>query len=350
MMHERIARASVTSEAGGAARTRARVIATEGHAPRAMHRFERIAPAVAGRPPMQMRWIRVPNTPDPGDWYWEGRGDASGSPPYGGRAVAAPALTSQQDVHTARGGSMKALRVVPHQPTTPMDFLAFAGSQASQGRGAFFEGQTTQRGLGSIPVQTSIPKRDKAEHTNIFSKMTGGERSSTNYQQQLGTAAPGTKYQILHGVGHGEGGKQTQSPQNLASASKGANSEMIPFDKAISGNPNVLVQTHFNIRPGTERAESINQQFAHKDYPNEPFFQRTIDGDRPEVSDMEWDSLESRAEKFQDAKTLEAAAALRRMAEGKSSFGGRLGQFAPGNHPNDFRGNRDDDDDDNMIS
>jgi hypothetical protein len=63
---------------------------------------------------------------------------------------------------------------------------------------------------------------------------------------------------------------------------------MIPYDKAISGNPNVLVDTSFDMRRGTERAERVNQTFYHKDLPDEPFFQQTIDGDLPDLTLQEY--------------------------------------------------------------
>jgi hypothetical protein len=114
---------------------------------------------------------------------------------------------------------MANLRTVPDDPWKPLNDLAHYGYQASEGRGLFYNGPVENRGLGPQQVQTSIPARDSREHQTIFGQMTGGERSSTQYQQLLGTAAPDTLYEILHAMGHGEGGQMTQSPRNLASAS-----------------------------------------------------------------------------------------------------------------------------------
>lgn len=315
---------------------------------------------------LQARWIYVPGSGSPGQYYWEGRGAPSGSPPNGGAVVAGPGLQSMEDTHKARsGGSMKSLRTEPDSEWTPLNNLAHYASQAQQGKGLFYTGPTEQRGLGQQPVLTNIPPRDKGEHTKIFGQMTGGEKSSTKYQQSLNTAEPNTKYNILHGFGHGEGGKQTQSAQNLASASEGANTEMIPYDKAISGNPNVLVGTSFNMRQGTHRAESINQSFAHKDFPDEPFFQRNIDGDRPKPTKSEYESWEMEAERFSDPANLDAAVILSHFPQYRSdeemlaslqnpqgkqqSTWGRLGQWSPGSHPLDFNSGSDDDDD-SMIT
>ncbi|WP_244226909.1 hypothetical protein [Corallococcus aberystwythensis] len=173
-----------------------------------------------------------------------------------------------------------------------------------------------RRGLGPQPVLTSVPDRDKGEHTNVFRTMTGGEPSSTKYQQSLGTADGNTPYEILHGMGHGEGGKKTQSAQNLASASHGANTAMIPADKAISGNPNILVDTGFNVRPGTHRAESVDQIFIHKDRHHEPIFQQRIDGDLPKVTTSQYKQLQKQTEFLKDGKTLDAAVTLLNFSEG----------------------------------
>lgn len=131
-----------------------------------------------------------------------------------------PENSGLADTHSARsGGSMANLRTVPDDPWKPLNDLAHYGYQASEGRGLFYNGPVEHRGLGPQQVQTSIPARDSREHQTIFGQMTGGERSSTQYQQLLGTAAPDTLYEILHAMGHGEGGQMTQSPRNLASAS-----------------------------------------------------------------------------------------------------------------------------------
>jgi hypothetical protein len=307
------------------------------------------APA-AGPAVLQARWIYVEGSGFPGQYYWEGRGFESGIPPNGGTAVPTPAPQHMEDTHQGRsGGSMKSLRTDADYPEASLFGLAHHASQASDGRGLFYPGPVEHRGLGPRPVQSSIPHRDSSEHTGIFGRMTGGERSSTQYQRTLGTAEQDTSYQILHGMGHGEGGHQTQSPMNLASASEGANTEMIPFDKAISGNPNVLVDTSFRMRPGTHRAESVHQSFAHKDFPDDPFHHRDIDGDRPRPTRSEYEGWEEEASRFSDPNTLEAAASMIHMSRQKQSTWGRLGQWAPGSHPLDPRGSGHDDDDDMMT-
>lgn len=314
------------------------------------------APAAAsGQGVIQARWIYVEGSGKPGQYYWEGRGAPSGSPPGGGAVVPAPALQHMEDTHQGHsGGSMKSLRTDADHPFVDLYNLAHLATQQAAGKGLFYPGPVDIRGLGPRPVQTSIPHRDPSEHASIFGRMTGGERSSTQYQASLGTAEPKTSYQILHGMGHGEGGKQTQSPHNLASASEGANTEMIPFDKAISGNPDVLVDTHFRMRPGTHRAESVHQSFAHKDFPGDPFHSRDIDGDRPRPTRSEYEGWEKEASRFSDPKTLDAAASMIHLSHQPprqdQSVWGRLGQWAPGSHPLDPRNSAHRDDDDDMMT
>ncbi|MBN9685656.1 MULTISPECIES: hypothetical protein [unclassified Corallococcus] len=221
-----------------------------------------------------------------------------------------------QDTHSARTGDMSSLRTTQDTPEDGLNLLAHVGSQAKDKKGLFFEGPVERRGLGPQQVLTSVPDRDKGEHTNVFRGMTGGEPSSTKYQKKIGTADGDTPYEILHGMGHGEGGKQTQTPQNLASASHGANTAMIPADKAISGNPNILVDTRFNVRPGTQRAESVDQTFFHKDRPTEPIYQKRIDGDLPKVTTSQYKQLQQEAEYLKDRDALDAAVQLLNLKDG----------------------------------
>ncbi|WP_233613753.1 MULTISPECIES: hypothetical protein [Corallococcus] len=221
-----------------------------------------------------------------------------------------------QDTHSARTGDMSSLRTTQDTPQDGLNLLAHVGSQAKDKKGLFYEGSVERRGLGPQQVLTAVPDRDKGEHTNVFKGMTGGEPSSTKYQKNLGTADGDTPYEILHGMGHGEGGKKTQSAQNLASASHGANTAMIPADKAIAGNPDILVDTRFNVRPGTHRAESVDQTFFHKDRPTEPIFQQRIDGDLPKVTTSQYKQLQKDAEFLKDRERLSAAVDLLNLKDG----------------------------------
>ncbi|RKI40351.1 hypothetical protein D7Y27_20535 [Corallococcus sp. AB004] len=221
-----------------------------------------------------------------------------------------------QDTHSARTGDMSSLRTTQDTPQDGLNLLAHVGSQAKDKKGLFYEGSVERRGLGPQQVLTAVPDRDKGEHTNVFKGMTQGEPSSTKYQKNLGTADGDTPYEILHGMGHGEGGKKTQSAQNLASASHGANTAMIPADKAISGNPDILVDTRFNVRPGTHRAESVDQTFFHKDRPTEPIFQQRIDGDLPKVTTSQYKQLQKDAEFLKDRERLSAAVDLLNFHDG----------------------------------
>ncbi len=237
------------------------------------HRLEALAAPPASNQVIQRRWKYVDGSGHPGDYYWEGRDDPSGSPPNGGRHIPPPPPRQLEDTHKGGGGgNMKALRTDPDREFQDLEMLAHLSTQAQQQKGIFYSGPTESRGLGRTPVSTSIPNRDKGLHTSIFREMTGGESSSTKYQQSLGTKEPNTKYQILHGMGHGEGGGKTQDRNNLASASEGTNTYMIPYDKAISGNPDIEVDSSFSMRKGTHRAEVVHQKFFHKDLPDEPIF------------------------------------------------------------------------------
>jgi hypothetical protein len=278
----------------------------------------------------------------------------SAPPPRQSRRLQGQSPENSGLTDTRSGGSMASLRTVPDDPWKPLNELAHYGYQASEGRGLFYTGPVDRRGLGPQQVQTSIPSRNPSEHRTIFGQMTGGEPSSTQYQQQLGTAAPETQYEILHAMGHGEGGQMTQSPRNLASASRGANTIMIPYDKAISGNPNVLVDTSFDMRRGTERAERINQTFYHKDLPDETFFQQTIDGDLPDLTLQEYKEHEKTAKRFSDPDTLDAAVTLMQFSRQAPAWGGHnSNSFSTwgSNHPlGQFPGNHNNDDDDAMMT
>lgn len=267
--------------------------------------------------PIQAKWIKVRNSGDPGQYYWEGSAPRTGYPPNFGQEVAPPNFQSLPDSHSARsGGSMKSLRTKPDYPEQNLDMLAHFAYQASEEKGLFYNGPLEKRGLGPQRVKETVPYRNPSEHRNIFSQMTGGQPSSTLYQQQLGTANQDTSYQILHGFGFGEGGQQTQSRQNLSSASEGANSEMIPFDKTTSGNTNVINNTYARVRPGTERAESMHMSFAHASFPETPFFERDIDGDLPKPTKSQYEQWEESAPQIpNDPEDFFASAALFNMTK-----------------------------------
>jgi|GEM_PF-3624580 len=221
------------------------------------------------------------------------------------------------ETHKARkGGSMKSLRTVSDTDDAPQNLLKHYASQlggaGQPSRGLFHTGPLEVRGLGRKKVKARISDRDKGLHTQKFRAMTGGESSSTQYQVALGTAQAETSYQILHGMGHGEGGGDTQVPDNLASASSGANTEMIPPDKAISGNSEVSVDTRFSVRAGTHRAERISMQYYHDRDPAVPFYSNTIDGDRPEMTRSEYDQDEHEVAWMGDAAGLSTAVQQRR--------------------------------------
>ncbi|QSQ23503.1 hypothetical protein JY651_00515 [Pyxidicoccus parkwayensis] len=238
-----------------------------------------------------------------------------GQPPSAAELYKQQKEVGLQDVHSARAGDMSSLRTVKDGPEDNLNMLAHVASQAKDKKGLFYEGPTEKRGLGPQPVLTSVPDRDKSEHTKVFKEMTGGEPSSTKYQQGLGTADKGKDYEILHGMGHGEGGSKTQSRQNLASASHGANTAMIPADKAVNGNPDIRVDTSFNVRPGTHRAESVDQRFVHKDRPGQPIYEKRIDGDLPRVTTSQYKQLQAEAEHLKDPR-LDVAVAMLNLHDG----------------------------------
>jgi hypothetical protein len=245
---------------------------------------------------------------------------------------------------------MKSLRTRADYPEQNLDLLAHFSSQALDKRGVFYEGPLEERGLGPQRVQSSIPHRDPNEHRKIFSQMTGGQASATQHQVDLGTALPETKYNIGHGMGHGEGGQKTQNRRNLASISEGANTMMIPSDKAVSGNPDVIVDSRHYVRPGTHRAEYTVQSYAHKDFPDDPFHETMIDGDLPVPTRSMYEEMEERVAMHTDPKDLDAAAHLVHLSmTDQQSVWGRLGQFAPGSHPLDRRPDGSDDDDNTMT-
>ncbi len=265
---------------------------------------------------VQARWIYVANSGNPGNYYWEGRSDPNVPPPNGGQAIPAPELMHLEDTHQARSGvNIRSLRTNEDDQLDSLKTLAHYSHQLSNQQGIYYDGPTEVRGLGPTPVLVNVPYRDPNEHRTVFKQMSGFN-SSTQYQESLGMRAPNTDYEILHAMGHGEGGPITQAPNNLASASHGANTEMIPFDNAISGNPNVLVDTRFHVRSGTHRAERIEQSFSHIDFPNDPFHHRVIDGDRPPVTRSEYDQLVEESQRFTDPRDLDAAVTLEHMWQG----------------------------------
>jgi hypothetical protein len=238
------------------------------------------APPTTGRDPLQAVWKTNPSDMT---CYWESRSPAAPTtpPPSGYIVVPAPALQHMEDVHQSRqGGSMSVQRSAENTPLEDLNILAHLASQASNQKGLFYGGPLQVKGRGSLPVLGKIPKREKGAHTKAFYKDTK-ERSATKYQEKLGTAEPGTPYEITHGKGHGQTGAASQTSENLASASHGANTVMMEPDASVTGNTNVNVTTHFLVRPGTSRAEQIVQSFEHKDRPGDPFFTQRIDGDLP---------------------------------------------------------------------
>ncbi|MFH7030511.1 MAG: DUF4157 domain-containing protein [Heteroscytonema crispum UTEX LB 1556] len=272
------------------------------------------SPGLASTPGLaavvQAAWKPVLDGSHPPNYYWAGRNNPIGEPPNNGNIVAPPPLESLVDTHSGRTGSMKSLRTRPDYPEANLSLLSHYGAQARDKKGIFYEGETEERGLGLRQVEQTIPDRDKHEHRRLFGEMTGGQTSATKYMQQNELGVPDTKYEILHAMGHGQGGRQTQDSKNLAAASQGANTQMIPFDNAISGNPNIMVDTSFTIMKGTERAERINQTFFHKEHLDEPIHKMVIDGDYPVPTVGQYELLEEEANRLKDPEVLDAAARL----------------------------------------
>jgi hypothetical protein len=281
--------------------------------------------ATAGAGVVQLRWIYVDGSGIPGQYYWEGRGAPQNAPPGGGIAIPAPDLQSMEDTHRGGGhGSMRSLRTEEAVPETGLNFLSHAALLASSGLGSFYGGPLEPRGIGPTPVQSTIPRRNPSEHATIFRQMTGDTRSATDHQQHVGTAVPGLRYEITHGMGHGEGGAQTQHPNNLASASRGANSQMILPDNAISGNPAFSVDTRLMVQPGTHVAHQIEQNFYHRDLPGIPIFSQTIDAQRPEMTRDEWNLQQQQVGYLEDETMTDAVIGMLQLPR----------QPGPGNNNN----------------
>ena len=188
-------------------------------------------------------------------------------------------------------------------------------AQVQAKRGIAYSGDLEARGLGKTRVlaKDKVGPRNKKLHRKIFLKMTKNTTASaTDHQVAAKTALKGVNYHIAHGMGHGEGGHQTQSPKNLASASEGADNEMSPSDTAISGNTAVSVDTHLMVRPKTHRAERVSMAYYHDEDPKVPFYQNMIDGDRPPVSPTENAQLIKDASWMNDPAKLKAAVIKKR--------------------------------------
>lgn len=234
------------------------------------------------------------------------------------------------DLARRSGGSMKSLRTIPNYDEAGLDSLAHAAMQALEGRGYFFEGPTQLRAVGRQPVKQRVPIRDANLHRKIFRRMTGGEPSASRYMAREGLAADDVKYEILHAKGVGEVGDAAQVAENLGAASEGANTEMIPFDKAISGNPDIRVASYFEMRPGTQRAERIHQVFFHKEDPSDPIFHRVIDGDRPKPTRDEYEALEADAARFKDPDVVRGAVRLRGLKRKRGRVEQEEAEYANG--------------------
>src|SRR5262249_13534721 len=118
-----------------------------------------------------------------------------------------------QDTHRVRtGGSMASIRSRPDRDTDGLEALSFVAEQAREQRGMFYTGPTEQRGMPGTPLRSSVPDRRQHPHTPAFALGTGGERSATRYQEQLGTRVQGTDYEIAHGTAFSHGGPSTNTP------------------------------------------------------------------------------------------------------------------------------------------
>jgi hypothetical protein len=247
---------------------------------------------------IQRKWTQLPN----GAWYWDDNYGAKpwrqefGGPPGNGNVVPSP-FSVLPDTHQARGGgSMESLRTRPDYPEQRLDMLSHFAGQALEQRGVFYEGPTEVRGLGLTPVTNSIPQRSSVYTTN-FSHESGGYRSSTQYQSHLGIG-PEIEggYQILHLAGHGQVGSISNSGGNLVSGGHGTNDVMIPIDDLITGDTDVLVDTHAICRPNTVRAEVV--RIAH--YlrgEGLPFFTYDIDGDLPQLTRSQYQQIKDWAKR-----------------------------------------------------
>ncbi|GAA0274320.1 hypothetical protein GCM10009127_13520 [Alteraurantiacibacter aestuarii] len=239
---------------------------------------------------------------------WQGRGPRTPleDTGYGHYTEREQQLLQMPDEHKGgHGGSMKSLRTHHAVPEEALNQLSDVAYMASARLGRYYEGPTEYSGLDPSPVKASVGHRDKNAHRKEFRRATG-EASATRYQQASGDYVPGTDYEILHAHGVGEVGKVSQQIVNLASASQGANSQMIPYDKAISGNPRIRVGSYFQKKKGTHQAVAIHQVYYHEAMGDQPIFHQQVEPHRPEMSREEYEYHEAQAERLkQHIRALE---------------------------------------------
>lgn len=205
------------------------------------------------------------------------------------------------DTHKTGGhGSMRSLRTV--QPADTEEHRRMVSTAASGGVKLphHLQGQRPEvRPHQPHPVRASVPDRaSSGTHASTFYHSTQPkERSAKKHAQRTGLDIP-TRMEILHAQGYGQVGTVGDTrASNLGAGSFGANSQMIPYDDAVSGHTRVQVTSHHHFYPGTQVLESTTQSFAHPSFQfgSNPFFSQSIAADRTPVTRDEYSGHEARA-------------------------------------------------------
>lgn len=163
-------------------------------------------------------------------------------------------------------------------------------------------------GQYGMPVQ-QVAKKRQGKHRATFQRETGSS-SAGEYAAQIHADLSGLDWEITHLKGYAQVGPAADvRDENLVAATTHANTEMMFFDRLVTGNRDIIVRTSAEVFGGTRVAKTIAMSFAHRAAPDRPIFTRTVYALRPRITKEEAQQLEQEA-KVGITMTLEAALAL----------------------------------------
>ncbi len=244
---------------------------------------------------------------------------------------------------SARRGGGSGLRTSEFSAITPESAALHDQEQRRFGIGRYYDGPVDVYPGVRQPVLNplDIPERSGAHRTNFLNET--GYGSASEYVRQVVPKHydPNNEfdgryfdpessshkdgrigYEILHANGHGQVGPISDDASNLFAGSYGANTEMMPFDRAAStaarsmGDDTISVQHRANTIPGTRFLHSMDMNFYLNDDPK-PYYTRRVMGNRLGVNAAEYRRLQ------QEAKMLEDPANVRWLADQANGRAGK---------------------------
>lgn len=267
-----------------------------------------------------MRYTKARHKGQPGvEYYYRDRKGKLDRIPEDGEEIEPPELDQLKDEHRAHPGGMKNLRTQPQDEQSGLNSLLYA-AHAREMEQKFPSRKTM--GPGPMRVKQNIPRRD-AEYKRVFKRATGlgsakdyDIAEKTNAGVDMDLVPDEIRPEISHLNGLGQVGREANRTDNLPSASRGANSQMIPFDNAASGNPQLMMDTTAETFGDTRITASITQRVRSAEFPGMVLARQDVHGQRPPYAPEEWDEDKNRYGALGDIEAVNAMVGLELLKRG----------------------------------